>query len=153
MKTLSARATDPPSAAFPGRLSLPLQDTAKRQSHNHGVLCARRNSRCAQPSYRRNGRLVGISWPDLRRHEAASSAVSLVGHNIDARTFYRWLKNNLEFRHRYEEAIAIRERLIPERLWELSFEVTDKNCRSRKTQAQLLEKAIAHIDGGPSALA
>jgi hypothetical protein len=111
-------------------------------------LCARRNSRCAQPSYRRNGRLVGISWPDLRRHEAASSAVSLVGHNIDARTFYRWLKNNLEFRHRYEEAIAIRERLIPERLWELSFEVTDKNCRSRKTQAQLLEKAIAHINGG-----
>jgi hypothetical protein len=69
-------------------------------------------------------------------------------HNIGARTFYRWLTNNPEFRHRYEEAIAIRAWVIPERLWELSIEVTDKNCRSRKTQAQLLEKTIAHINGG-----
>jgi terminase small subunit-like protein len=69
-------------------------------------------------------------------------------HNIDARTFYRWLRHSPEFRHRYEEAIAIRASLIPERFWELSLEVTDKNCRSRKTQARLLEKAIAHITGG-----
>jgi hypothetical protein len=81
-------------------------------------------------------------------YQGGSMINQLRRHNIDARTFYRWLTNNPEFRHRYEEAIAIRARLIPERLWELAIEVTDKNCRSRKTQAQLLEKAIAHINGG-----
>jgi hypothetical protein len=81
-------------------------------------------------------------------YQGGSMINQLRRHNIDARTFYRWLTNNPEFRHRYEEAIAIRTWLIPERLWELSFEVTDKNCSSRKTHAKLLEKAIAHINGG-----
>ena len=82
-------------------------------------------------------------------YQGGSIITQLSRHNIAARTFYRWLTNNPEFRHRYEEAIAIRGWLVPERLWELSIEVTDKNCRSRKARgAQLLEKAIAHINGG-----
>jgi hypothetical protein len=69
-------------------------------------------------------------------------------HNIDARTFYRWLRNNPEFRHRYEEAIAIRRWIFPERIIGMAYEVTPKNCRAKLAEAKLLEKAMAQIEGG-----
>jgi hypothetical protein len=111
---------------------------------------ARRSEQPAKRPVGRPTRLTAELADDLfdEVYQGGSMINQLRRHNIDAWTFYRWLTNNPEFRRRYEEAIAIRAWLIPERLWELSIGVTDKNCRSRKTQARLLEKAMAHINVG-----
>lgn len=80
--------------------------------------------------------------------DGASLAAQLRRYGIQARTFYRWVGNNSEFRHRYQEAVAVRAWLLPERFFGLANEVTNKNCRAKIAEGRMLEKGMAHIEGG-----
>jgi hypothetical protein len=104
------------------------------------------HSLCCQEKSKATSALADAIFEGLV--EGSSLINQLRRHNISARSFYRWRATNEEFRHRYEEAIAIRRWIFPERIIGMAYEVTPKNCRAKLAEAKLLEKAMAQIEGG-----
>jgi len=75
---------------------------------------------------------------------------ALANHDISATAFYHGLANNPEFKERYEEAVFIRYRMFGETLISLSIEAGSGlvDVRDVMAEAHLLEKGMAHINGG-----